>query len=163
MQVMREQHNIEDFVIVTDDAPYSGSLFPNIPIISNSVKDCFSALMEAKYIITSNSSFSYFPIALSPTKKFILAPKFMNRFQNNTTWCSVGNIYENYNYMDSFGGVTTASENKASMQSASKIYRDNKILVSPDDLFEVGIRKLLNKNLRRQLKKLLVNLMPSRF
>jgi hypothetical protein len=87
----------------------------------------------------------------------------MNRFQNNTTWCSVGNIYENYNYMDSFGGVTTASENKASMQSASKIYRDNKILVSPDDLFEVGIRKLLNKNSRRQLKKLLVNLMPSRF
>lgn len=109
---MKDLFGIKDFLVVTDDPYYSKSLFPSLPIISDSIFDCYSALYNARYIISSNSTFSYFPIKTSlSNKRFIIAPKYWANYNSESSlWLSPCNIYRGWHWLDSFGNLFTTKE-----------------------------------------------------
>jgi hypothetical protein len=97
---MKETYSINNFIIVTDDFKYSKLLFPKLNIISNSIFECYNYIYQAKYIVVSNSTFSYFPIKTGNNKKIIIAPAFWARPYNEyERWCSIANYYKNWKYM----------------------------------------------------------------
>lgn len=125
IEYVKENYNINKFIIVTDDYQYSKYLFPNLHIISSSIQDCFSALYTANYVILSNSSFSYFPVNLSD-KKLIIAPKYWARPNNRFgRWCSISNVYENWIYMDYYGKMTSYQDAINIRENTELHYKDN--------------------------------------
>jgi hypothetical protein len=82
----------------------------------NLAKD-YSILKNARYLLLSNSSFTYFPTFTSDEKQYIIAPKYWAR--HNTSdgfWASEQNIYEGFNYMDRQGRVFTPAECRAELE-----------------------------------------------
>ena len=94
--------NIKEFVIVTDDKDYSKTLFPKLRLIEPGIAQSYLALYQAKYLIVSNSSFSYFPIKTQTKKPFVIAPMHWARFNNIwKRWSSPANLYTDWNWQDS--------------------------------------------------------------
>lgn len=75
MNIISNISNDIKFVIVTDDIKYSQELFPNIEIISNedSLID-FKLLQSCKYLISSNSTFSWWAGYLNSNVNKIIYP-----------------------------------------------------------------------------------------
>jgi hypothetical protein len=61
------------FLIITDDPKEANKLFPNIEILSEDMKTDFVLLLNSKYIIISNSSFSWWAAWLKG-KEITIAP-----------------------------------------------------------------------------------------
>lgn len=107
----KNNYLINEFIIVTDDYLYAKKLFPKLAIISENIKGCFDAIYSSKYLVSSNSTFSYFPSLLSRSDKIIIGPMYWARPRNNLNrWCSVGNVYENWIYMNDSGNVISYLE-----------------------------------------------------
>ena len=79
---MKEQKSITKFLIVTDDVKYANSILPQYEILRGGVAECYVALHKAKYLVLSNSSFSYFPVKTNESIPFVIAPKHWARFGN---------------------------------------------------------------------------------
>lgn len=107
MQLIKKKNPNIKFLIVTDDKIYAKRLFPNLPIISKSISECFIKLQNVKYLILSNSSFSFFPIFFSNfDKNIIVAPYLWARFNNKQKlWCSPSNYYKNWIWIDIKGEI----------------------------------------------------------
>ena len=89
MDYMKEKYSIKKFIAVTDDYDYCKYMFPDMEIISDSVKKCYQKIYFSKNIIISNSTFSYFPIKSSLLEKMFLAPYNWARFNSSYDfWCS---------------------------------------------------------------------------
>lgn len=78
---MLEMNKDLKFVIVTDDISFAQQYFPNDIIISNNKEIDFSLLYNAKYLIISNSSFSWWAGWLNENNN-VIAPN--NWFNYNT-------------------------------------------------------------------------------
>tara|TARA_B110000971_G_scaffold160311_1_gene163832 strand:- start:3953 stop:4792 length:840 start_codon:yes stop_codon:yes gene_type:complete len=99
---IKKTSNVKDFKIITDDPIYTRLLLPEFETLSLSLEECFMGLFRAKFLIVSNSTFSFFPIKLDKTpKKIILAPAYFSRpYNKENRWCSPANIYKNWSYYD---------------------------------------------------------------
>ena len=159
---MKKNFKIKNFLIVTDDYKYSKNLFPNFEIISGSIENCFKALMSVKYLIISNSSFSYFPIKLGTNKKFIIAPKYWARFNNiYNRWASVCNLYKNWHWMDGKNKIFTYKSCLKERDELDKFYYNSHNLSFDNSYFDnSGIRKYFPRTLRQNLKKFLSFFFP---
>ncbi len=75
MEKMKESFYNIKFVILTDDIDYSKKLFPNITVLSNpdDLID-FKLLQQSKYLISSNSTFSWWAAYLNNNAKKIIYP-----------------------------------------------------------------------------------------
>ncbi len=108
---MKSKKNISKFIAVTDDKFYAKEMFPDFDIISNNVELCFKYLTLAKYLIVSNSSFSYFPIAMNRNKPFVIAPHNWARFNNPLNlWIAPCNFYKKWYWMNIKGRLFKYSE-----------------------------------------------------
>ena len=108
---MKEKKNISQFIVVTDDKFYAKRIFPNFEIVSDNIALCFKYLTLAKYLIVSNSSFSYFPIAMNQNKPFVIAPHNWARFNNPLNlWIAPCNFYKKWHWMDKKGRLFKYSE-----------------------------------------------------
>lgn len=106
MSYMTSEKSVNEFLIVTDDIGYARSLFPKIKILDQNMHHDFVALMKAKKIIVSNSSFAYFPLRLNRQRPYIIAPKYWARHNvSDGYWACRSNIYRDYWYMDREGKV----------------------------------------------------------
>ena len=72
--ILEKNKNIK-FLIITDDVDYSRSIFPEHDHISNDIFTDFYILTKCKYMIMSNSSFSWWTTYLNENYKIILGPK----------------------------------------------------------------------------------------
>jgi hypothetical protein len=71
----------------------------------------YTIIKNAHYLISSNSSFPYFPTLTSKTLKYILAPKYWGRHNISDGYWSCGyNIYRGYNYLDRDGKLFSYEE-----------------------------------------------------
>lgn len=160
MQHMQNKFNLHDFLIVTDDRHYANSLFPNIPIISASIFDCYLALYRAQYVISSNSTFSYYPIATSfPHKKYIIGPKYWSQFNaNDGVWLSPCNIYRGWNWMNPSGLIESYEDCLPQAKSTLDLYQ-NTYNIRIDDYKKLHKSKIfISSFIPGPLKKLVISL-----
>lgn len=100
-----------EFLIITNDVKEANKLLPGIPAINNDLAKDYSIIKNAKYLLSSNSSFVYFPILTSETLEYVLAPKYWARHNySDGYWSAEQNIYESFRYMDRHGKIFTADE-----------------------------------------------------
>ena len=71
------------FIIITDDVTYAKNYFPNDLIKKNDVIVDFYLLSHAKYIITSNSSFSWWSVYLNDICEKVIGPLNWLNYNNN--------------------------------------------------------------------------------
>ena len=161
IDTMKSKFNIKNFIIVTDDYYYAKDLFPKFEIITNNIEKCFSALVEAQYLIISNSSFSYFPIKLGQSK-FIIAPKYWSRFENKLSrWASPCNLYEGYHFIDQNGKLFSYQDCLKEKEDLEDLYIKNNNLKFDDSYLDLsGIRKYFPKKFREILKKFFSRIFP---
>lgn len=97
------------FVVVTDDPECAKQFFPKEFYITHSeLWNDYTIIKNAHYLISSNSSFPYFPTLTSDTLKYIIAPKYWGRHNiSDGYWACGYNIYRGYNYMDRDGKVSS--------------------------------------------------------
>jgi hypothetical protein len=111
IEYFRNQYEIYDYVVVTDDQDYAASIFGKDRVLNLNIEQCYSVLTNAKYLGLSNSSFAFFPVWLSDNATQVIAPKYWARHNiSNGFWCRSDNIYERWNYMSKKGVVSTSYE-----------------------------------------------------
>ncbi len=100
------------FVVVTDDPQCARQFFPESFYVTHSeIWNDYTIIKNAHYLISSNSSFPYFPTLTSNTLKYILAPKYWGRHNiSDGYWACGYNIYRGYNYIDREGKVFNYDE-----------------------------------------------------
>jgi len=101
------------FLAITEDPALIKQFLPELGdnVYDFGIGEDYSIIKNAKYLIASNSSFSIFPSLTSETLKYIIAPKYMLRFNTSDGYWSQGyNIYPKYNYMDRDGKIFNYEE-----------------------------------------------------
>ncbi len=99
----KEKNDINKFYIVTDDYKYANILFPNFEILKGSMEEDYFSILNAKNLILSNSSFSFFPSYLNKIAKRIISPKYCAPIllkNKKLLWGSPTNIYPFMEYYD---------------------------------------------------------------
>ncbi len=157
---MKRINNELNFSIVTDDYNYASKLLPEIDILKGNMQHDFSRIFYAKYIIVSNSSFSYFPINLGEKPKDIIAPAHWARFANTEDkWVSPANYYKKWNYQNELGIILSEKEIKQSLKKTRKIYNSYFVLTTKDSV----LRKTILFYIPTKLKKLIKNIFSKIF
>lgn len=165
IQNMRLMHGINDFWVVTDDERYARTLFPDFKIISGNVGDCYATLYNARYLIISNSSFSYFPIKTSTNSIFVIAPKYWARHSNSyNRWASVCNLYKGWHWQDQSGNLETYHDCIHERDSLENFYDKNfNIRTTSDAVKNFNVREIIPHTLRQKLKKILCHIFPRKY
>jgi hypothetical protein len=150
------------FVVVTDDRRYAKALFPNYRIISGSVGDCYATIYNAKYIIVSNSSFSYFPIKTSPIEKIVIAPKNWARHNDSKNrWASPANIYKDWLWLDNHGTIHSYDDCIEDCRKLELHYDLNYNIRVKSSFFEKnGFSSMIPSSIKKTVKKLLSYIFP---
>jgi len=101
---MRDINGKLDFVIITDDLKYANKIFPELQAYHFNIGTDYSIVKNAKYLILSNSSFSFFPAWTSETVKYVIAPKYWARHNiSDGFWACEFNIYRDWLWQDRSG------------------------------------------------------------
>lgn len=117
MKHMRTINPNMEFLIITNDVKEANKLLPGIPAINNDLAKDYSIIKNAKYLLSSNSSFVYFPVLTSTTLEYVLAPKYWARHNySDGYWSAEQNIYESFHYMDRHGKVFTPEECRVELE-----------------------------------------------
>lgn len=110
------------FVIITDDVESANNMLPEFPAYHFDVGTDYAIIKNAKHIVVSNSSFSYFPVFTSETLKTIIAPKYWARHNvSDGYWASAQNMYFGWNYQDRYGNIQSYDECLLEFKNYSKI------------------------------------------
>jgi len=163
ISIMKQKVSNIKFIVVTDDGNYAKKLFPEYPIISHSIAECFSVLQMAQYLILSNSSFSFFPIFFSQIKNpIIIAPYLWARFYNKEDlWCSPVNFYSGWTWINQRGQIISNKRCLESVKNTNEYFLKNFSDVSKKfhsaQLTHLDIIKIIFK---KKIKKLLNYLFP---
>ncbi len=158
---MKRIKNDLNFYIVTDDYNYASKLFPQIDILKGNMQHDFSRIFYAKYIIVSNSSFSYFPINLGEKPKSIIAPAHWARFANSKDkWVSPANYYKNWTYQNELGIILSNKEIKKSLENTRKIYNSYFVLTTKESISRKTILFYIPSKLKTLIKKILSKIFP---
>jgi len=128
MRLILEKNPNVKFYIVTDQPHLAGSLFPGVEIIGSSVLNIndkmmashhfggpietdFCLLLNSKYVIIPNSSFSWWAAYLNTKAELIIAPKYWSRFNiSNGYWATSDMIAEEFMYLDREGNLSTPQD-----------------------------------------------------
>jgi len=118
------------FYCVTDDPDYCKTILPEVEIIGSSTskeKDAnkgghhlggpiwmdYSILNNAKNLIISASSFSWWPVWTNLNNPFVIAPKYWAAYRMNSGYWSCGeSLVDEWNYIDYNGSFFTGNECK---------------------------------------------------
>ena len=155
--------NIE-FKIVTDDENYASKLFPEYKIIKGNIESDFLEIYFAKFLIVSNSSFSYFPISLGDKPEVIIAPAHWARFANEEEkWISPANYYKKWLYQDKEGHILRDKKIKDSIRKTNIIYSNYNIKTSINGLKNNDFKKYIPESIKKIIKIFLSKLFPLNF
>ena len=163
---MKLNHGINKFEVVTDDYNYANFLFPDFKITSDNIEKCYAKIYSAKYLIVSNSTFSYFPIKTGFRPNSVIAPFKWARYKSdNDNWCSPANCYEGWNYLDNNGVIHDSNSASIVADKTIQRYVDNASFYdeSKHTLKKNIFLKLTPKPIKSLLKKVLAYFIPSKF
>lgn len=162
MRNMKSLTGINKFLIVTDDPRYAKALFPELPVLQGGIAECYVALYQARYLILSNSTFSYFPVKTGIDKSFVIAPKYWARFGNKySRWASPANLYQSWMWQDVDGLLHSYTDCLPEQLSTKAYYHDNYyVSTQPSAVMNPGIRGYLPTWLKKPIKKGLSLLFP---
>lgn len=125
MKQMKRVDPEMEFMIITNDVKEAGKILPGVPAYNFDLAKDYSILKNAKYLLLSNSSFTYFPALTSRTVRYVLAPKYWARHNvSNGYWASEQNIYAGWHYMDRRGRVYTAEECRKELEEYKRTSKD---------------------------------------
>ena len=152
------------FKIVTDDPRYSKLLLPNIEVLKGDIKKDFLSLSSAKYLIISNSSFSYFPMAINKWPKIIIAPLYWSRFGNNLNrWASPANCYKGMLWQNSKGDIVAKEELELSLKATRNEYKKYNLRLSSEDHKNRERESKIIINFKKIIKNILKIFLPQIF
>jgi hypothetical protein len=165
IDIMRRQHGIDRFVVVTDDPSYAKAVLPGIPVLEGGIAACYAALYHARYAVLSNSSFSYFPVKGGAAKTCVIAPVHWARFANPWgRWASPANIYADWQWLDASGRLLAYSECLQIAEATAAYYRKNfHVLSTMGAVAPPGWRNHVPATFRRTTKRALSYIFPQRF
>ena len=136
------------FVVITDDVKYAAKILPEYPVFHFNVGKDYAVIKNAKYLILSNSSFSFFPTWTSETVKYVIAPKYWARHNvSDGFWACAFNLYRDWMWQDRNGDLFTFGQCEAEYADyAARVGVDKfqgRPPVKPLSVFERGVRKAL--------------------
>jgi len=150
-----------EFVIVTDDYNYAKNLLPQLKILKGNLSEDFTELLQAKYLIVSNSSFSYFPINLGLKPLKVIAPCYWSRFGNSQKrWISPCNYYKNWCYQNEKGEILSEMSIEKLINETKEFYSTFNVLTTEEILSKKTFFSLFPKNFRKIIKKVLSKIFP---
>ena len=157
----RKIFGIDKFLIVTDDYKYSKALFKNFDIVYGDIGECYASIYNCSNLLSSNSSFSYFPCKTGLSKN-IIGPMYWARHQNNSNlWISPGNIYEDWLWQDKFSNLKKYNYCKKITVKTDLYYKKNfNILITKKDVPYSGLFRFIPYKIKIKSKKLLSYLFP---
>lgn len=112
-----------EFAIVTDDVQYARNILPDIKIIGSSnlgaedsfkashhlggpIEHDYSIINKARYLILSNSSFSWWAAYTNTDLQFLIAPKYWAKHNiSNGFWSTEDIMTPGWNYVDKEGNL----------------------------------------------------------
>jgi hypothetical protein len=103
------------FLIITENPEMAKSLLPELAenVYHFDVAKDYSIIKNARWLIMSNTTFSYFPAITNEEAKLIIAPKYWLRHNVSDGFWSCGyNLYRDFIYMDRVGNLQTYEECK---------------------------------------------------
>lgn len=126
------------FVVVTDDAALAHEYFPDFPVVSSGgvkrfwkwyihpksdrIGNDFSRIQHAKYLILSNSSFSWWGAFTNQVAQLVVAPKYWARFNiSDGYWSNGDSLTSGWLWLDRHG--VYSSYEQCSEELAA--YREN--------------------------------------
>jgi hypothetical protein len=89
------------FVVVTDDVPLAKAWFPTYTVLSLDAFSSFTVVNKARYLIVSNSTFSWWAAWLSDNAKVVVAPKYWFGHNSNEGWLPLDSQTEGFTYLES--------------------------------------------------------------
>ncbi len=127
-----------EFVVVTDDTRLAKEYFPDFPIVSSGgvkrfwkfyrhpkserVGKDFSAIQHAKYLILSNSSFSWWGAYTNKVAELVVAPKYWARFNvSNGYWSNGDSLTKGWQWLSKEGAFFTYGQ----CADEYDLYREN--------------------------------------
>ncbi len=138
MRHMRTVRPDMEFMIITNDVKEASKILPGIPAYNFDLAKDYSIIKNAKYLLLSNSSFTYFPVFTSETAPYVVAPKYWARHNvSDGYWASEQNIYENWNYMDRKGRVYSDKECRRELDEYKRTSRAYAHLNCPPEGFRL--------------------------
>tara|TARA_B100000900_G_scaffold416194_1_gene449916 strand:+ start:377 stop:1348 length:972 start_codon:yes stop_codon:yes gene_type:complete len=150
-----------EFKIITDDEEYASRLMPNYEIIKGDIANDFLHIFFAKYLILSNSSFSYFPINLGEKPKYVIAPNNWSRFDNKfNRWISPANFYSKWNWQNKKGEIIEKNKIKISVIKTYDYYNSYNVLSNAKAFKRFNFKDLVPNRLKKVLKNILHKIFP---
>jgi hypothetical protein len=121
MENIRKLSPICEFKVVTDDIKLAKEYFPGLVISSKEVspgyplekkiRDDMATLQSSKFLILSNSSFSWWGAWTNRDCHYVVAPKYWARFNDNDGhWSTAGVITNGWHWQDLNGELFTYEE-----------------------------------------------------
>jgi len=99
------------FMVITDDINLSKFYFPDYNVHHFSIIDDFTIISKSKYLIISNSTFSWWAAWLNNSSSFIIAPKYWMRHNvSNGYWSPSDSLTKKFNYLDRDGKIQSYEE-----------------------------------------------------
>lgn len=162
---MIEINNIKKFLVVTDDVRYARSMFPKIEVLDGNISDCYATLYNAKYLILSNSTFSYFPIKTSNNSRFVIAPKYWARYGNPfKRWASTANLYESWMWQATDGCLLSFQECLDECKLTEKEYESKYyVRTTMESINRPSLKNIFPSEFKNTIKKSLSLVFPRYF
>ena len=110
------------FAIVTEDVKTANQVLPEYPAYHESVAWDFVAIKNARHVICSASTFACWPLWLSETLEYCIAPKYWFHHNLSQGWWSLGCSIYSYpsHYMDRSGNLFTPDECRVEWEEYKK-------------------------------------------
>ena len=122
IQKMIEYNPKMEFAIVTEDVKTANQVLPEYPAYHESVAWDFVAIKNARHVICSASTFACWPLWLSETLEYCIAPKYWFNHNLSQGWWSLGCSIYSYpsHYMDRSGNLFTPDECRVEWEEYKK-------------------------------------------
>lgn len=105
-RAMLELNSRMEFRVVTDDYRLAAKFFDKSEIVRQEMSYDYLAVLNAKFVILSNSSFGWFPAWLNSNAKSIIVPKYWWGYNNSEYWATGSIKTEGFTYLDNQGVLT---------------------------------------------------------
>jgi hypothetical protein len=165
VKVLRRRFGGSRIMVVTDDPAYARAFLPEFPVLEGGIIDCYAALMGAKALAVSNSSFSYFPIKTRNDAPFVVAPEHWARYGHaEGRWAMPSNVYKGWNYLSTKGALLEYSDCLKAAAEDAKYYETTfNVRVHQNMVANFSLTQLIPVNFKRPLKRAASYLFPRRF
>lgn len=166
--VLRKKFGDVRIIVVTDDPAYARVFLPEFPVLEGGVAECYAALMGAKALAVSNSSFSYFPIKTRDNQPFVIAPEHWARYGHpDARWAMPANVYKDWTYLGVSGTLKSASDCSQAAKQDEIFYESTFNVRIPlnmaHKIVDTSPARFIPGAIKRPLKKIASYLFPMRF